>query len=257
MPIVAWDCPICEHKGLELDHFTGPCGDKIHPDYPEAILRHEKQHHRFGKRVIGVTDVIGCPRRATGQREVDYSVDPTSLNSMSTGSAWDAWVTGDREKKTLSGVFDGVHIVGEPDRIINGKVRDWKHSTCYSRNGRKKDGPKDDHRCQISMYTEMLRQGGDRDVGSTGILDYHFSVEYMPGIEVDLMPMDEILEYKPTGGPTTIREHLHMMDDCKSGHKKWMDLPLTGELQHYGAKQACDYCVLRERCWKLDRGTAF
>ena len=71
------------------------------------------------------------------------------------------------------------------------------------------------------------------------------------------MSMEEILSYKPTGGLTTVLEHLHRMQGWVDGLIDWKTMELTGKDQSYGAKSACDYCSLQRDCHTQATGAPF
>ena len=255
MPIGAWNCPVCNKNDLPLDHYsTTDCGNSIHPDYIRAVLLSEMGHYRFGTRDIGVTDLLGCPRSVAGSRDLKYSVNPKSLMAMSNGTAWDKWVTAEQEKEELHGTLGGIEIIGEPDRVRNGVVEDWKRSNDFGKQYLKE--AKEDHRCQVSIYA-LLIECVDRQrwIGS-GRIWYQFSNDCLP-FDVELMSEATILEYKPVNGETTITAHLALLNEWRLGNLKWEDMPLTGEQQSYGKKSKCDYCPIAGPCREEATGAPY
>src|SRR5678815_4941677 len=138
MPITQWICPSCS-RTVALDHFQETdCGRKVHPDYANAVLRSRREHYAQG--VVEVSHALGCPRSYAIQNAEDYAVDPLSLNSMETGTAWHHWmqrasVDPQWTEVELSGVIVGVQIVGKCDRLRPDQtpkaVEDWKHSNDF------------------------------------------------------------------------------------------------------------------------------
>ena len=265
MPIGAWNCPVCNGIDLPLDHFktSKKCGKQVHPDYVDAVLDSERGHYRFGNRSIGVTDLIGCPRKVAGSRDLSYSIDPTSMMAVSNGTAWDQWVTKAQKKEPLTGELGGIIIVGEPDRIRNGVIEDWKRGHDFGAShirGTCRCSPpcpgkaKEDHRCQVSIYGHLKHQIGEE--AESGRIWYQYSGDCIPK-DVELMGVDEILEYKPVNGETTITAHLVLLNDWKRGKLKWEDMPLIGEQQTYGKKLACDYCPIAGPCREEATGAPY
>ena len=255
MPIGAWNCPVCNGVDLPLEHYHDTdCGNSIHPDYIDAVLLAEQGHYRFGTRDIGVTDLLGCPRSVAGSRDLSYSVNPKDLMAMSNGTAWDKWVTNKQEKETLRGTLGGIEIIGEPDRVRDGVVEDWKRSNDWGKRGMVK--AKEDHRCQVSIYGLLKEQAGHIYIAKSGRIWYQFSNDCLP-FDVELMSEAEILEYKPVNGETTIIEHLALLESWKQGKIKWQDMPLTGEQQSYGKKSKCDYCSIAGPCREEATGAPY
>ena len=265
MPIGAWNCPVCSQNDLPLDHFktSKECGEQIHPDYADAVLRGEHEHYRFGTRDIGVTDLIGCPRSVAGSRDLSYSVNPKDMMAMSNGTAWDQWVTAGQKKEALHGTLGGIEIIGEPDRMRDEVVEDCKRSHDFSASHLKgtcrcipqcPGGAKPDHRCQVSLYAHLKRQSGEES--ESGRIWYQFSGDCLP-FPVSLMSESEILEYKPVNGETTITAHLALLNEWKRGNLKWEDMPLTGEQQSYGKKSKCDYCSIAGPCREEATGAPY
>ena len=260
MPIGAWNCPVCKRNDLPLDHYktSAECGRKIHPDYIDAVLQAETGHYRFGTRDIGVTDLIGCPRGVAGSRELFYSANPKDLMAMSNGTAWDQWVTAGQEKESLRGTLGGIEIIGEPDRIRDGVIEDWKKKSEYSLT-KIKNGPDRDHICQVSIYAHLKRQGDvwrKPEWVESGRIWYQFSFQCIAH-DVTLMSEEEILTYKPVNGETTIGEHLKILDAWKNGNQGWTDMKLIGEQQTYGKKSKCDYCSVAGPCREKETGAPY
>jgi len=265
MPIGAWNCPVCNEVDLLLDHFKTykKCGEKIHPDYVDAVLESERGHYRFDNRSIGVTDLIGCPRKVAGSRDLDYSIDPKSMMAVSNGTAWDQWVTKAQKKEPLTGTLGGIEIVGEPDRVRDGVIEDWKRGHDFGSShirGTCRCSPqcpgkaKEDHRCQVSIYGHMKRQAGEK--ANSGRIWYQYSSECIPK-DVELMAEPEILEYKPVNGETSINDHLDFLKTWQDGKMKWSNMPLIGEQQSYGTKSACEYCPIAGPCREEATGAPY
>jgi len=254
MPIGAWNCPVCRRNDLPLDHYktSAACGRKIHPDYIDRVLESETGHYRFGTRDIGVTDLIGCPRGVAGSRELSYSANPKDLMAMSNGTAWDQWVTAGQKKEALRGTLGGIEIIGEPDRVRDGVIEDWKRSNDFGK--RSMSQAKEDHRCQVSIYGLMRKQNGEE--AKSGRIWYQFSNDCLP-FPVSLMSEAEILEYCPVNGESTIWQHLTMLEAWQKGNAEWVKMPLIGEQQTYGKKSKCDYCSIAGPCREEATGAPY
>lgn len=263
MGISAWDCPVC-HKDTPLDHYeTSLCGETISEDYAAAVLDSERSHYRHGKREIGTTDLLGCPRKAAIVADVDYAVDPTSLNAPLTGTAWHERLakSGANREIPVEGVIDGRRVVTSIDKVRKAGtglvIEDDKHQNDYG--ARKlKDGPKPEHVVQLVIGAELYWQTHGKRI-DRGIIRAHFTSK--PGNvaqHVNPLPaLEEVLGMKPLGGTGTVRDHLMTLGRWQDGALAWQDMALYGEFMSYGDKSACDYCPVRRPCKEAAYGADF
>jgi hypothetical protein len=265
MPITAWICKPCGGREVPLDHFeTTDCGLKIHPDFAAAVLYSERSHYRFGQRAIGITDTLGCPRAAAIKHEVDYAVDPLTLNAPLTGTAWHAYmeeVASDNNVEVeVGGTIAGDGIITSVDRLrpALGLIEDWKNTNDFAVKY-VKEKPKDEAVAQLAIGGELMQQTlGWRP--TRGMVWYHNAAS--PGLTphmVDPLPsLDWALAMRPHEGTATVRDSLVWMGRWKRQEVKWEDMPLTGESFVYGGgKTGCDYCPVQRVCWTQAKGTSF
>lgn len=265
MPITRFVCPSCGDVEVDLDHFERTaCGEQVHPDFAGAVLWSERTHYRHGDRVIGVTDLIGCPRKAAIRHDEDYAVNPLDVNAPLGGTAWHTiMVSGSKEpakcEVSLRGTIDGIEVVGQADRVRDGLIEDWKVTNDFDAKRRREEGAKADHMAQVSLYAELAEQmNGPASRPSRGIVWYRHQVK--PGLvpcAFDIWPLERVLAYKPADGISTVRDHLHWMARWVRRDVSWRDMPLAGERQSYGAKDACTYCTVRGQCKTAARGAEF
>ena len=273
MPIHSWLCNVnCGGRERPLDHFeTTDCGDctetgkGLHPDFAAAVLEQERAHYRFGKRAIGVTDLVsGCPRAAAIKHTVPYAVDPLALNSPMTGMAYHQYIALASNSKEVevkvAGKVEGVEVITSVDRLRKHRllIEDHKHRNDYAGKYDKRDGSKAEHVAQLSLGAELVEQTlGWRPMRGTIWAHYTGAVGLYPMPVPTLLSLSDVLEFKPWKGDATVRDHLAAMERWRKGEMQWSDLPLFGEAQKIGDKTACDYCPARVPCWEQARGAAF
>lgn len=265
MPLTGWICNSCGGRTVDLDHFaTTKCGERIHPDYANAVLRSRNEHYAQG--VVEVSHALGCPRAYAIQNKEDWAVDPLSLNAAETGTAWHHWmerasVDPENTEVQLKGVIDGVTVTGKCDRLRPELklIEDTKHSNDFRAKYIKSEGVPLNYKVQVSMYAELAEQTlGWRP--ERGIIWFHFTGgDALLPVKVEpLFTVAELLVIRPTNGALSVRELLHQANDVFAGGVRWEDLPLAGESMMYGSKSLCEsYCPVREICWKQARGAPF
>lgn len=238
------------------------------PDYAEAILWSEQKHHRFGRRVVGLTDLIGCPRQAAMKGSRDHALDPLTVGALMMGTAWhylleDATLGKDSAFHTeciVMGLIDGVPVEGQIDRLYKdrGLISDWKTKSDFSF-GKAGEEPevRDDHLAQLVIGAELCEQ----TLGwkpTRGLIREQFFVKGQRSVAVDPLPsLDSVLNATVLSGQATLRDKLHWLDRWVKGEVKWEDMPLHGESEKFGAKTRCDYCVMRNTCWTQAKGAGF
>lgn len=267
MPISGWLCVACGGRQVPLDHFaTTKCGDTVHPDFANAVLKSSTEHNerRGGTPGVSVTQGLGCPRRAAIELSVPYYLDPLTMNAPETGTAWHAHlerasVDPKNTEVELAGVIAGIKVTGRCDRLRPpDTIEDAKHVNDFRRKYLKTMAP-DNHRAQLSIYAELVEQTfGWRP--TRGVIWYHFTMSgpdaFLP-TKVDLLPIADALQLKPQLGKYSVLELFQQADSFFSGAVKWEDLPLAGESQMFGDKSLCTYCSVREVCWTQARGAPF
>jgi hypothetical protein len=252
-------------RTVPLDHFEKTdCGRKIHPDYANAVLRSRREHYAQG--VVEVSHALGCPRSYAIQNAEDYAVDPLSLNSMETGTAWHHWmqrasVDPEMTEVELDGEIDGVRIVGKCDRLRQDQtptaIEDWKHSNDFRAKYLKSEGVPLTYQVQLSLYAELCEQnfGWRPEIGR--IWFHTTGGDGLMPKEVTLFSVEEALVIRPTNGTLTVRELLHQADDHFAKGRPWQKLTLAGESMMFGQKNMCSYCQVRDLCWTQSRGAPF
>lgn len=259
MPINAWICQPCGGRSVPLNHFaTTQCGDKIHPDYTNAILQDSLKDRGKG---IRVTMGLGCPR-ATAIRETEqYAVDPLSMNAMVTGTAWHAFMERNalaNAEVELSGTIEGLAIGGKTDRLRGKSIDDWKHMNDFRRKYVAKDTPKN-YATQLSIYAELAAQSG-YPRPEYGTIWAHFSSsgkDALLPIRVELIPIKDAIAYKPQDGEFTVLALYLQAHEYFTGAKKWHELPMAGETMMFGDKNLCLYCEVKAVCWTQAKGAPF
>jgi hypothetical protein len=242
----------------------------VHPDFASAVLESERGHYRFGRKAIGVTDLVsGCPRASALKHEVEYAVNPVNLNAPLTGTAWHRLMenaahyanplAGDYVEVEVAGKIDGIEVITAVDRLRKdrGLIEDWKHRNDYASKYDKRDGPKPEHIAQLSLGAELVEQTFKwRPTRATVWAHYTSGVGLYP-MPVTLLPLSGVLEFRPWKGSASVRDHLAAMESWRTGQAQWSDLPLFGENQTIGDKTACDYCPVFTICKEQARGAAF
>ena len=262
MPITQWICTGCGGREVALDHFAlTPCGEKVvHPDYAAAVLASANKD-RPG---VHVSTILGCPRKAAIEATEPYSVDPMTMNAMETGTAWHAHM----EKSSVSpkdcevqldGFVAGIRITGKTDRLEPPTtVCDWKHGGDFSKKYAK-EGPKETHQAQLSLYAELCSQTlGWRP--TIGRIWHHFSGQDKDAMfpsEFPIWALEKVLAFRPGGGTYTVLQLLQQANGYFSGHLSWETLPLAGETHMYGQKTACNYCGVFGICKTQATGAPF
>ena len=74
---------------------------------------------------------------------------------------------------------------------------------------------------------------------------------------VALQSLSDVLEFRPWKGSATVRDHLAAMEGWRRGETQWSDMPLFGESQQIGDKDACFHCPVFGPCKEQARGAAF
>lgn len=265
MPITKWFCPSCQAE-VQLDHFaTTKCGETVvHPDYAAAILGDRDSQHVKG--AVRVTHGLGCPRRAVLEHVEDYAVDPLDVNAMLTGTAWHAMMERYGRDGTVEVSLRGriptdsgsVEVAGKCDGLVGETLFDWKHINDDKAKYVRKDGVKAEHVAQLSIYAELAEQSG-RQRPTRGIIWHHSSKagkDALIPIEVKLMSVDEILEFKPHSGEYTVAE-LYQQADEGFRTQDWHALPLAGKSMSFGPQSMCSYCTVRAICTEANLGAPF
>lgn len=267
MPITSWRCPACLTP-QPLDHFASTaCGNSVHPDFASAVLADAAASaERAGR--VGVSDGFGCPRRKVLSETHDGPVDPVAYNSMLTGTAWHSAMEGTSASPDLcevevGGVIAGITLVGHIDRVrFVGPavvIDDWKHTNDYSFGYLRGKGgvageTKPEHEASVSLYAELYAQTFGRRP-AYGMIWYHATAGGFLPRRVALWTIERCLAFRPYGGDYTVGElYAQVAAGIASG---WESLPLAGESQSFGAKDACSYCAVRETCWTQERGAPF
>lgn len=268
-PLVGLRCRGCGGLPVGFDHFeTTPCGETTcDPRLVKAAVTHERGRYSYGKPTVTVTQVLGCPRAGAIQASEPWSLDVSAINAALTGVAWGEWLDTHGEldsdiiKPTLEGEIeidagggDGcyVTVTGEPDFLRPAQllIGDDKHQNDFGRAEVEKNGPKPEHMAQVSLYGELARQQHEVTY-SYGLLCYHWTLG-TKNIKFDLWPLAQILEFRPHGGPTTVRENL------LNSQKPWREQPLVGEqIQWKSGKLMCDGCQVKDICWTAAKGATF
>lgn len=166
MPIIGWQCPVCNHPA-PLDHYaTTKCGLEIHPDYAQAIIDDRATPHHTVD-MVTVTMGVGCPRsRALENSDEPLLVNPLDYNALLIGQAWDEFVLR-RDKLVLKGEIAGIPVAGEVDsirRLGNDLlIEDFKHSNNNQQRFLKKEveegrAIKVEYKVQTSIYAELYYQ---------------------------------------------------------------------------------------------------
>ena len=269
MPIAKWFCPTCQAE-VPLDHYaTSVCGETtVHPDYAAAIIGDRDGQHVKG--AVRVTHGLGCPRRAVLEHVEDFAVNPLDVNAMLTGTAWHAMMEHHGKRSALDtdsdsgcevslrGTLAGVEVAGQCDRLRSGIVEDHKHINDDKVKYVRKDGVKSEHVAQLSIYAELAEQSG-RQRPTRGIVWYHTSKagkDALIPIHTELMPVDEVLEFKPHGGEYTVAELYQQADEgFRTGD--WRAMPLAGKSMSFGPHSMCNYCTVREICMEAEKGAPF
>lgn len=259
MPITGWNCSVCKRNDLPLDHYaTTECGLSVPADYCEAIVAAGREHHERG---VVVTNLLGCPRSAAIEADENLSVDPLDYNARNTGKAWHSFlekatVDPDNTEVRVKGVIDGVAIRGKIDRLIPQfkVICDHKHRSDWA--AKYDTGAKPEHIAQLSLYAELCEQSkGWRP--ERAIVWYHYSQggsKAFKPIKAELLTLEATLAVRPYGGKFTVRELLQQAHRFFGGEVTWEQLPLAGESQMFGTKEACQWCSVRSICWTAERG---
>lgn len=263
MPITKWYCQTCKAE-VPIDHYaTSVCGETlVHPDYAAAIIGDRDSQHIKG--AVRVTHGLGCPRRAVIEHVEDYAVDPLEMNAMLTGTAWHAMMErfGDEQgcEVSVGGNLAGVSVAGRADRIrdMQGGVAVEDHKHVNDPKYVKKDGVKPEHVAQLSIYAELAEQSG-RNRPTRGIIWHHTSksgADALIPIKVELMPVNDVLEFRPHQGDYTVAELYQQADD---GFRtlNWRAMPMAGASMSLGAHTMCNYCSVRGICKTAETGAPF
>lgn len=286
--IVAFNCPVCKHDGVPLDHYeVSECGLTIHPDYATMVLHSNDEY--YGKGLTTVTAGLGCPRSRAIEYDAPVAVNPLDYNALLIGSAWDVAIQkhapADCVKIRLQGEIAGIPMQGEIDRVrrLGDQliIEDHKHANQFQlkwmkielEKARKEGTPpvKAEYRIQIRMYAELYaQQFGERP--TRGILWNHFSgpsSNSSPAlfpIAFDLadLTIEQCLAHKPYGGDFTVEELYRQAEGYHAANLADGDdaanpfsLPLAGASMSFGTKEFCAYCQVQKECMKADRGAAF
>lgn len=297
MPIVGWQCPIC-NRAVPLDHYeTSDCGLAIHPDYAAAIIRdRETPHHTTD--MVTVTMGLGCPRsRALENSDEDLLANPLDYNALLIGQAWDTFITG--EKLVLRGVVEGIQMAGEVDRVWRHGpdlyIVDWKHSNNNQQLFMKKEEErgtviKTEYRVQTSIYAELyyqmemerfeaglLKRGYKKATKESleecapperpnrGMVINHYSGAQSSRNRVlwplvyDTIPLEEALDFRPYDGDYTVLDLYQQAAGLYADQPvAWSDLPLAGKTMQFGKTNTmCDYCQVRVKCYETAQGAPF
>ena len=263
MPLSGWICPGC-HREVPLpshkppvanDHFEGPCGEIVHSDYANAVMK-GRQGHEKDVGQVRVSNLIGCPRSYAIQQSENYYTDPLSGNSAETGTAWHSHmetnsVDPSNTEVEVSGTLIGIKVAGKVDRIRNGMIEDWKHQNDFAKKYLKE--PKPIHVAQVSLYAELVAQSkGWRP--THGIIWNHFTTGMVP-MKFPIMALGDVLAMVIGSG--TVLDNLQEMAKFAASKIKWAEMRMVGEKIEYGQKTACDYCPVRGICWTEDRKAPF
>lgn len=272
MPITAWNCPHCK-RDTPLTHFSDtPCGLVVHPDYAEAVLHGNDDYYGLDK--VTVTSALGCPRSRAIEEQCEVTVNPLDYNALLIGTAWDLHLAAfapDGDKKVqVHGVIAGLDVWGEIDRVrkIGGylTIEDHKHGNNYQY--KYVTEPKAENVIQLSLYAELYAQVY-RQRPTHGSLWYHFSganKKDMPPLKSFtflLWALEDCLAFKPFDGDYTVEQLLKQVALYQAGKTdkgvrlSALELPLAGETMHFGTKDYCDYCQVREICFRAAKGAAF
>jgi len=268
MPIAKFLCPGCGGREVELDHFEkSECGiTHVHPDYARALLNDRDNQYVSG--AVRVTNGLGCPRRAAIEEHENFAINPLDANAMLTGTAIHSMMEAGGEpglvEVELAGEVDGVRINGKCDRLrpVNGDrvlIEDWKHVNDFAVRYLLQDGPKPEHRVQLSIYRELAAQSF-KPVPTEGRIWYHSSTggkNALIPMKVELLPIREALDHHPYGCEFTVSELYQQAHDGITGIRDWRELPLAGQSQSFGAKSACSYCSVYNVCSEADTGSPF
>lgn len=270
MPIVGWSCPECKAQ-VPLDHYAAStCGLTIHPDYVQAILDDRAEpHHTEG--MVTVTMGLTCPRsRALENSDEKLFVNPLDYNALLIGQAWDRFITG--EKLVLVGKIADIPMAGEVDRVrrlgTDLLIEDWKHSNNFQQRFLKKevdDGRaiKMEYKIQTSIYAELYEQMHS-ERPNKGMVWNHYSGAVSSSNKVlwpliyDTIPLTEALAHKPYGGEYTVLELYQQAAELYGDVPvTWDKLPLVGKTMSFGSKEFCEYCQVRDACFKQAFGADF
>jgi hypothetical protein len=90
-----------------------------------------------------------------------------------------------------------------------------------------------------------------------GRLWYASHFDLVP-LEFDLWPLDRVLDFRPYGGRSTVRENYRLAADYFDWKIGWQELPLSGHHMRFkSGKSPCDYCSVREDCTIASMGEPF
>lgn len=249
MPITAWICKGCNNRVVPLDHFaTTRCGETVcHPDYAAAVLA-DRVSQPVG--AVRVTNGLGCPRRAAIEASEDYAADPLDFMPMMGGTAWDRMLSahaGAMGQVEVSGVVDGIPIVGHIDRLTDDAIEDHKRVGFLP----KDKSPDPEYVAQTSMYGHFTGR-------KIGRLWYATHFDMVP-MQFDLWPLERTLEFRPYGSADyTTLDLYRQTASVLTGKAKWQELPLAGQgMRFKSGKSPCDYCSVREICCTASMGSPF
>lgn len=209
---------------------------------------------------LHVTDLLACPRKKAGL-EAGWPVQLDRLEDRLLGSiAHSALATVNPESAEIPVVFGfaGLQIVGSIDRLVDGRVIDYKRPGEEDRErgkkARKPDGPYPEQVWQAEMYRFGLAQMDSQTDGWT--IWIRESGRWV-GFEHtgDGWTEAELLDFRPSGSAMTVRDvtdfYKNLGPDTRAE-----DYQLTGLTMKVGNKMACDYCEIQEACM-VRAGKAF
>lgn len=224
----------------------------------------------YGAGLVTATGGLGCVRSRAIERDKDVVVNPLDYNALILGSAWDAALQRHAPKELAKvkvlGEIEGIKVAGEIDRVrrVNGvlHIEDHKHSNNFQYKYLADEGPRIEYVIQTSVYAELYEQTYS-ERPAKGIVWYNFSggnswkPPLMPKV-YDFMPLSDCLDHRPYSGSYTVRELYQQAAEYYQGQAiDAFDLPLAGETMSFSSKTYCDYCQVRETCFRQAHGAPF
>lgn len=257
--ILAVKCPC---GATAADHFDGPsCGrEPIPPALIRSILSRERADERHADGRLTVTRLLSCPRQAAICDFIGITFDPRRHASMHLGTIIHEqlarYAPEGCGEVVVEGEIGGVCYSGAADVLTPELIEDYKVHSETSQRWKVKGAHKhpNDEDAQLSLL-QLAAGGPPRKLRAI-----HLAMTAKDGppmqivSESEPMTEEELLNYRPKGGVSSVKDHIGDWQDLLRPPSAGMigRMPLRGQSQ-FGGK-GCDYCVARETCDALEAG---
>ena len=286
MACKGWICPM-ERTKVPWDHFEECTARAGYPAFDPTMARFfAKKQEEYDKRKVedersgfgpSATRLLGCPRAAVIEREMDWWINPANSAMMIRGSMqhekWEQET--DEEQWTSERRFTGklggkdVVVVVDAHRKDWSEILDRKFPNDFSVRFRGTEA-KPDHRVQLNIARlliaqdeEAIKEGYDPDRVKLTLWDYGIGQGDPPkALTVKHMTEAQVLQHH--GGSTgkntakyTVENNLELLAWAEEQKRNGVEgetiaasLPMVGETQFNGDK-CTKYCGVERECSSL------